>query len=232
MKYAVEHWRRSMPRGMGTLYWQLNDCWPVASWSSIDYHGRWKALHYMARRFFAPVLVSGVEDPATGTVEVHVTSDRARPPRATSPGSSPRVAGERLDGGTAPRLGGRAGTSRPVGHARAEAAPRRAGAARPARLAAPRAGRRRGLVEPRAVRPAEAPRAVATPAIRARATPDGDGFRVELTAARPALWAWIELEDADARCSDNFVSLRPGRPVEVRVQPSRAPVADASSVGG
>ena len=36
IKYAVEHWRRSMPRGMGTLYWQLNDCWPVASWASID----------------------------------------------------------------------------------------------------------------------------------------------------------------------------------------------------
>lgn len=51
IKYAVEHWRRSMPRGMGTLYWQLNDCWPVASWSSLDCHGRWKALHYMARHF-------------------------------------------------------------------------------------------------------------------------------------------------------------------------------------
>jgi beta-galactosidase/beta-glucuronidase len=62
IKYAVEHWRRSMPRGMGTLYWQLNDCWPVASWASIDYHGRWKALHYMARHFFAPVLVSGLEE--------------------------------------------------------------------------------------------------------------------------------------------------------------------------
>jgi beta-mannosidase len=40
---------------MGAIYWQLNDCWPVASWASIDYYGRWKALHYGARRFFAPV---------------------------------------------------------------------------------------------------------------------------------------------------------------------------------
>ena len=62
IKYAVEHWRRAMPRGMGTLYWQLNDCWPVASWSSIDYFGNWKALHYMARDFFAPLLISGLED--------------------------------------------------------------------------------------------------------------------------------------------------------------------------
>ena len=62
IKYAVEHWRRSMPRTMGTLYWQLNDCWPVASWSSIDYYGRWKALHYMAKRFYAPLLITGLED--------------------------------------------------------------------------------------------------------------------------------------------------------------------------
>lgn len=43
---------------MGAIYWQLNDCWPVASWASIDYHGRWKALHYYAKRFFAPVMIS------------------------------------------------------------------------------------------------------------------------------------------------------------------------------
>ncbi len=76
MRYAVEHWRRSMPRGMGTLYWQLNDCWPVASWSSLDYYGRWKALHYMARRFYAPSIITGVEDLSQGKVAVHVTSDR------------------------------------------------------------------------------------------------------------------------------------------------------------
>ena len=58
-----------MPQGMGTLYWQLNDCWPVASWSSIDYFHRWKALHFMARRFFAPVLVSAVEDRLDGGPE-------------------------------------------------------------------------------------------------------------------------------------------------------------------
>jgi beta-mannosidase len=75
IKYAVEHWRRSMPRGMGTLYWQINDCWPVTSWSSIDYFGNWKALHYMARDFYAPLLISAIEDTEQVTVEVHVTSD-------------------------------------------------------------------------------------------------------------------------------------------------------------
>jgi beta-mannosidase len=57
MQTGVEHYRRLMPRCMGALYWQLNDCWPVASWSSIEFTGRWKALHYLARRFFAPALV-------------------------------------------------------------------------------------------------------------------------------------------------------------------------------
>ena len=58
MKCGVEHMRRNRGRCMGTLYWQLNDIWPVASWSSIDYYGRLKALHYYAKRFFSPVLLS------------------------------------------------------------------------------------------------------------------------------------------------------------------------------
>ena len=58
MQTGVEHYRRLMPHCMGALYWQLNDCWPVASWSSIEHTGRWRALHHVARRFFAPALVS------------------------------------------------------------------------------------------------------------------------------------------------------------------------------
>ena len=73
IRYGVEHWRRNMNRVSGTLIWQLNDCWPVASWSSLDYFGRWKALHYTAKRFYAPVLLS-VEDDGT-RMSVHVTSD-------------------------------------------------------------------------------------------------------------------------------------------------------------
>jgi beta-mannosidase len=73
IRYGVEHWRRNRQRVSGTLIWQLNDCWPVASWSSLDYFGRWKALHYTAKRFYAPVLLS-VEDDGT-RMSVHVTSD-------------------------------------------------------------------------------------------------------------------------------------------------------------
>jgi beta-mannosidase len=74
IRYGVEHWRRNRARVGGTLIWQLNDCWPVASWSSIDYFGRWKALHYAARRFYAPLLLS-VED-REARMSVHLTSDR------------------------------------------------------------------------------------------------------------------------------------------------------------
>ena len=62
MQYGVEHWRRHRGQCMGAVVWQLNDCWPVISWASIDYFGRWKALHYYEKRFFAPVLISCQEE--------------------------------------------------------------------------------------------------------------------------------------------------------------------------
>ena len=73
-KVVAEHLRRERPRSMGSLFWQLNDCWPVISSSSIDYYGHWKALQYYARRFYAPLLVSPrVVD---GNLVVHVVSDK------------------------------------------------------------------------------------------------------------------------------------------------------------
>ena len=77
IRYGVEHWRRNRDRVSGTLIWQLNDCWPVASWASVDYFGRWKALHYAAKRFYAPLLLSVAE--SGKVMEVHVTSDLIKP---------------------------------------------------------------------------------------------------------------------------------------------------------
>ena len=62
IRYGVEHFRRNRGRCMGAIYWQLNDCWPVISWASIDYCGRWKALHYAAKRFFRPLTLSCAEE--------------------------------------------------------------------------------------------------------------------------------------------------------------------------
>ena len=92
MRVGVEHWRRERARCGGALFWQLNDCWPVSSWSSIDYFGRWKALHYATRRFYAPVLLSAEVD-ADG-VSLAVTNDRATPWRGEVRWSLERLDGE------------------------------------------------------------------------------------------------------------------------------------------
>lgn len=77
MKTAVEHWRRSKPWTMGTLYWQYNDCWPAVSWAGIDYNLNWKALQYFARHFYAPLLVSFLEK--DDSVDIWLTSDYSKP---------------------------------------------------------------------------------------------------------------------------------------------------------
>ncbi len=100
IRYGVEHWRRHPDRVSGILYWQLNDCWPVASWSSLDYFGRWKALHYAARRFYAPLMLS-IED-APPKQGVYVTNDLLEPWEGTVRWSLETLAGEVLTSGQAP----------------------------------------------------------------------------------------------------------------------------------
>ncbi|MDE7041596.1 MAG: glycoside hydrolase family 2 protein [Oscillospiraceae bacterium] len=79
MQYGVEHWRRNRGRCMGAVIWQLNDCWPVASWAGIDYFGRWKALQYYAKRFFAPVLVSCHEEGLVDQEDISVNTEHIDP---------------------------------------------------------------------------------------------------------------------------------------------------------
>ena len=220
IKYAVEHWRRNMPRCMGALIWQLNDTWPVASWASIDYHGRWKALHYMAKKFFAPVLVSGLEDTKAGTVAVHLSSDRMEEVAGVLRWSLTTVAGKSLQRGvrkvTLP-AGGTAcvetlkltkwidkGTNRDLlvwlefsVHGKVVS---------------------RDLVT--FVRPKHLE--LADPALDVAVKPDGAGaYVVALKAGSPALWAWLSLRDTDAVFADNWICLEPGRAVEVRVKPAK-----------
>lgn len=76
IKTAIEFWRSTKPRCMGTLYWQLNDTYPVASWSSLDYGGGWKLMHYMARRFFSPINVVAVPD--GDTIELRAINDTGK----------------------------------------------------------------------------------------------------------------------------------------------------------
>ena len=75
IKTAIEAHRRDMPYCMGTLFWQHNDCWPVASWASRDYYGRWKAQHYFARKAYRDILVSPIAD-EDGQLKIQIVSDR------------------------------------------------------------------------------------------------------------------------------------------------------------
>ncbi len=77
VKTAIEAHRRDRPYCMGSLFWQHNDCWPVASWSSRDYYGRWKAQHYFAKKAYRDILVSPVVK--GDTLNVYVVSDRTSP---------------------------------------------------------------------------------------------------------------------------------------------------------
>ena len=75
IKYCAEHLRRNYGRCMGSIYWQLNDCWPVASWSSIDYFGRYKALQYLSKKFYAPILISVEENKEDSSFKVNVNNE-------------------------------------------------------------------------------------------------------------------------------------------------------------
>ena len=221
MKYAVEHWRRSMPRGMGTLYWQINDCWPVASWSSIDYPGNWKALHYMARDFFAPLLISALEDPKAGTVEVHVTSDLLEKTSGsihwTLTDPSGKVLAENTLGCStiAASADTKACELKFADHLKAH-------------------GNRQLLVwlelivdEKVAsqdlvtfIRPKHLE--LQEPGLAATLKEVGNGdFIATVTAQRPALWVWPDLPGVHASYSNRFFHLRPGQAVEVSIHPEQ-----------
>jgi beta-mannosidase len=214
MKYAVEHWRRNMPRTMGTLYWQLNDCWPVASWSSIDYHHRWKALHYMAKEFYSPLLVSGVEDAAKGTVEIYLNSDLMDAAAGEISWTVTTVGGEVISKGK-------------------EKTEIKRGSRRVNVLNLTKDIKTYGVrnlmvwlelsVKGQTVstnfvtfaRPKHLE--LCNPAIKTEIGQAGGNIVVTLTAKSPALWIWLELTDIDARFSDNFFHLRPEKPVKITI---------------
>lgn len=238
MKYAVEHWRRSRPRGMGTLYWQFDDCWPVASWASVDYHGRWKALHYLARHFFAPLLVSGIEDSATGKVAVHVTSDRLKTCRAKLSWKLTTVAGRSLASGQEavaipPNKNQRVTTLELGAFLKKYGAPNlllwlelgAGGAIISSNLVTFARPKHLELPEPEigfSLRPLTEREAAGFQATRLAPGQPSDrrGFAVTLKAKKPALWAWLEIRGRDARYSDNFIHLAPGRPATIAVWPA------------
>ncbi len=216
IKIAVEHWRRSMPQNMGALYWQLNDCWPGPSWSSIDHVGRWKALQYMARRFFAPVLVTGVEDTEQHTVALHVTSDLADAVEGTLRWTLTTVDGTRIAGDDIPvTVAPRQNTAIDTLDLSAHVAEHTARNLLLWLELHPDAGVVSGnlvlLVRPKHLALPQPAIQVTTRAVNAH-TVD-----VTLESDVPALYVWLELPDEAARYDDGFFHLYPGQPKTVQI---------------
>ncbi len=215
MTYAVEHWRRQMPCTMGTLYWQLNDCWPVASWASIDYHGRWKALHYLAKRFYAPLLVSGVEDPERGEVAIHVTSDELSAQDGAVVWQLTDAAGRVLAGASQEvAIAERANT--PVTTLALQEYLAQHGARNLLlwlELWVDDACVSTNLVTFSRPKHLE----LVDPGLQTSVRGEGHQYTVTISAEHPALWTWLSLDGLDARYADNFVHVRPGKPVDIEV---------------
>ena len=210
VKYAVEHWRRTMPRGMGTLYWQLNDCWPVASWSSLDYDGNWKALHHMARHFYAPLMVSAVADKDEGTLAIAVTNDQLQDVAGKVSWEVTTVAGEHVDGGQI-SADFRAAANRSLATLNLQEILKRYGHRNLLIWLKLHIGER--LVSQNLAlfsRPKHLE--LLEPNIKWQLEPAGDDtIRITLAADYPALWVWLETEDETLSFSDNFFHLLPGQ---------------------
>ena len=219
IRIGAEHLRRIMPHNMGSLYWQIDDCWPVASWSSIDYYGRWKALQYYARRFYNDLLITPTVQ--HDYLKFYVVSDRTKPVPAQI-----KVTLIGSDGATLKSIVRDINveplTSRSYFDLRV-----------PELLA--------GTDAKHAVIYAElvvngktvsehdyffAPfkeLAFAKPTIASEVLPMRGGFKVKLTADKFAKAVYLSLADHDGMFSDNFFNLAPGREVMVEFR-SRAPL--------
>lgn len=205
IKTAVDYWRSLKPHCMGTLYWQLNDTWPVASWSSLDYGGNWKLLHYMAKRFFAPVTVVAIPD--SDGFQLTAVNDTAAPVSLTL-----HVLAARLDGST-----------RPLSDTTA-AVP--TDAALPVAKATLADGE---ILAFRWTTPDDAggdvalpvrPKALDLPDPRLALTTRVEGEAVLATVTAAALALYVTLEaDRPGRFSANAVTLLPGHPAEIAFTP-------------
>jgi beta-mannosidase len=217
---AIEHWRRVMPRCMGALYWQINDCWPVASWSSIDSFGRWKALHYMAKRFYAPVLLTATADEKRGKVQLWLTNDMRKSQRGMTRWQLTDLTGRRLVGG---RLGATVGAQRSkrVGSLDLKRHLDTHGK-RNVVLWLEFGARAKTLSENQVLFAQPKHMELPDPAIHVHVNKGSeDCLTVTLKSSKVALWAWLESEAVDARFSDNFFHLRPECPVSVSAKPSK-----------
>lgn len=239
IQYAAEHARRIQGRMDGLLYWQLNDLWPGATWASIDVFGRWKALQYFAKRFFAPALISLLENHETSSVALHVSNHHPTPLHATAHWMLTDAAGQLLDRGEQPcEIPPQ--SNRQLLTLDCTDARRRSGTARlPLEIRnapdAPIAGDRDLLIWAWLTDPAglELSRNLAffakpkylllqPPTITTEITThpiEANTYLAALTTTHASPWTRLELQGHDARFSDNFLHLTPDLPTIVTITP-------------
>jgi beta-mannosidase len=208
---AVTWWRSLKPHCMGTLFWQLNDTWPVASWSSLDHGGSWKLLHYAARRFFAPVAAFIVPDKAVGDIAIVGVND----------GRADASIEARL------RVVETNGNSRTLASAGGAVGPDAAKVLR--RVAANEIGPDAFLFLDWTAADGSIGRshfsplpykahALQAPQLSLRVEQEGDVARLTIAAQSPAFHVVLESRSG-GRFSDNLFDVLPGEPVEVTFTP-------------
>ena len=223
---AALHHRASRPYTMGSLYWQLNDVWPGASWSSIDYAGRWKALHFHAKRFFADHAVAALRD--EGVTRVSLLNDRTEPLRGQwrlrVMDVDGRVRRDERKGVTVPPLAalevGRFTDAQLLG---------KADPTRTVAVAELLDGERvisRQVVYFVAAKDMRLPKAK----IASRWLREGDDTVLELRSAQLSRGVWVEFDGFDAVLDDNALDLVPGEPVRIRVRADRSAKALADAL--
>jgi len=221
IEMAALHHRASRPRTMGSLYWQLNDVWPGASWSSIDYYGRWKPLHFHARRFFADLAVAALRH--RGETRVSLVSDRtvavAAELRTRVIDFDGKVHRDERRHVTLAPLAAIAAASDSDEDLLRGADPRRTAAVFELSV--------EGRSVSRQIVYFDAAKALALPdpGLHAQLMRDRGGYRLDLRAQALARAVWIDFADLDAELSDNALSLLPGETVSLRLR-SKASLAE------
>jgi len=218
IKVAMEAHRSRMPYCMGSLFWQINDCWPVASWSSIDYYGRWKAQQYYARKAFAPVLVSAVQ--TEGQVTITLVSDRLADVAATLVIEVMDFSGKLANRIETP-VTLKANTAE-VGYTVATSAllkdlsPERACVV--ASLKCGAAVLAENLLYLRPVKDLVLP----VPVITSAAKPVGDALALGISTSALVKNLYLTVEGDDGVFEDNYFDVLPGRPITVAYHPAKS----------
>jgi beta-mannosidase len=203
IRIAVEHWRRNRPRCSGALYWQVNDCWPVTSWASIDYEGRWKALQYAARRFYAPLTLS-IEDHGN-RMRVFAANDYSTPWQGVWSWSLETLDGEKVEASSR-AVNVSENASACLGAFDFTEAVRKYGATRLIFVARLYDGSK-CLASQTALFAREKRITFPDPELHWDVTQEDGQLMISLSARALARFVWLQFDGADAIFSDNFFDL-------------------------